>query len=101
LVDGRQTYIYGHDFINLSVVNNTTNVLGLSGDNIALYGKQTLDLIYDKELRICWRNGTEIIPVMTFGHANNKPTVAFNESNDRGINESNPIKGTITHSLWS
>lgn len=104
-VEGNKTYIYGHDFINLSVITEPGEeepTIGLSGDNIALHGKKTLNLIYDTTMEISWRNTktNEIIPVMVFGNDGIKPTVTLNTSAPVGT-EGNPMFGTMQYARWA
>lgn len=87
--------------LNVNNFNLSSNVIGLSGNNISIYGRETLNLIYSGRLLIQYDpDGTKknLITVATFSHTadNETPTVAFDETS-----QSNPIYGTAQHALWS
>lgn len=104
-ISGEYTNIFGDKELNLSVIHDGSdshidiinkNRVMLSSDNLSAFGSTT-SFVYDNSLTIYYRKlDKTLVPVLTFGHTGDTPTVKFNAANI-----SNPIDGVINHSLWS
>lgn len=101
---GNEINLDSRNNININSTNGHVKVetpkdISLKSDNTTITSNRDINLIYKDNLIIIFKDSNgDNIPVLTFGHNGNTPTVSFNVD---VITQENPVDGVINRALWN